>query len=138
MVETLPRRATSARRGVPPFTEPDGAGDTRRTGHMKKEPRFGGCTLPPVVGSPNPDTPMVNAWMCGGKGWGSLIDLAQSIERERNILLAAITEAVARFDKLSWGWDGDCGTGNIMRELEEARDKVCTSNPTGQRTGAIE
>ena len=75
------------------------------------------------------DTPIVDAWMCSGNGWGSLIDLAQFIERERNILFAAITKAVARFDKLSWGWDGDCGTGNIMRELEEARDKVCTLNP---------
>lgn len=62
-------------------------------------------------------------------------DVARQIERERNILFAAISEAVARFDKLSWGLDGDCGTGNIMQELEEARDKVCTLNPTGQRTG---
>ena len=30
--------------------EPDGAGYTRRNADMKKEPRFGGCTLPPVVG----------------------------------------------------------------------------------------
>lgn len=63
---------------------------------------------------------------------------ASQLERERNILFVAITEAVARFDKLSWGWDGDCGTGDIMRELEEARDKVCTLNPTADpRTTGI-
>ena len=58
-------------------------------------------------------------------------DRCRQLERERNILFAAITKAVARFDKLSLGWDGDCGTGNIMRELEEVLDKVCTLNQTG-------
>ena len=31
------------------YAEPHGAGDTRPKGHMKMEPRIGGCTLPPVV-----------------------------------------------------------------------------------------
>lgn len=32
---------------------------------MKKEPRIGGCTLPPVVGSPNSDTPRVTNVLAG-------------------------------------------------------------------------
>ena len=57
---------------------------------------------------------------------------AEHLERERNILFEAVTDAIERFDRISWGWDGDCGSGNIMQDLEEARDKVCTSNPGRQ------
>ena len=44
---------------------PHGSEDTRRNAHMKKKPRFGGCTLPPVVGSPNSDTPRVTNVLAG-------------------------------------------------------------------------
>ena len=59
-----------------------------------------------------------------------MLKTSEELERERNRLFLAITDAVERFDKICWGWDGDCGAGNIMRDLEEVRDAVCTSNPS--------
>jgi hypothetical protein len=52
----------------------------------------------------------------------------KSIQEQRDILLAAVTDAIARFDKVHWGWDGDCGSSFIMRDLENARDAVLTLN----------
>ena len=35
-------------------------------------------------------------------------------------LRAAIRTAVNDFENVSWGWDGDCGSGRIIEKLEDA------------------
>lgn len=65
-----------------------------------------------------------------------MLKTSEDLERERNRLFLAVTDAIARFDRISWGWDGDCGAGNIMRDLEKVRDAVCTSNAGGQPPAA--
>ena len=34
-------------------------------------------------------------------------------------LQEAIKLAVKKFEEVRWGWDGDCGSGRILDELEE-------------------
>lgn len=58
-----------------------------------------------------------------------MLKTSEELERERNRLYLAVTDVIERFDKIRWGWDGDCGAGIIMRDLEEVRDAVFTSNP---------
>lgn len=66
-----------------------------------------------------------------------MLKTSEELERERNRLYLAVTDAIRRFDKISWGWDGDCGAGNIMRDLEEVRDAVCTSNTRITDSGKV-
>jgi hypothetical protein len=44
----------------------------------------------------------------------------QDLEAERDKLRSAIETAVARFGALRWGYDGDCGSTEIMSELEDS------------------
>jgi hypothetical protein len=43
-------------------------------------------------------------------------ELVNEIKRLR----AAIETAVKDFESVSWGWDGDCGSGRIISTLEDA------------------
>ena len=72
-------------------------------------------------------------WTDGPDRIDRMLETSEELERERNRLFLAVTDAIERFDKICWGWDGDCGAGNIMRDLEEVRDAVCTSNPGADR-----
>lgn len=68
-----------------------------------------------------------------GTAWNALeaaADRIEALERERRILSTAIETAIARFDDITWGWDGNCGAGNIMNDLEGALTAVRTSNPS--------
>jgi len=46
-----------------------------------------------------------------GKDWDEL-------EKERDHLRDAIRKAAAEHKAVKWGWDGDCGTDEIMERLE--------------------
>ena len=38
--------------------------------------------------------------------------------KERDQLLNAIRKAATEYKAVKWGWDGDCGTDEIMKRLE--------------------
>lgn len=44
--------------------------------------------------------------------------IARKLERERDAAYNAIRFASARFDRIKWGCDGDCGSNDIMETLE--------------------
>ncbi len=44
----------------------------------------------------------------------------ENLERERNALRDAIRLAVAKHEKIAWGYDGDAGSNAIMSELEDS------------------
>ena len=39
-------------------------------------------------------------------------------ERKLELAYTAIRVAVAEFEQVNWGWDGDCGSRNIIARLE--------------------
>ena len=52
-------------------------------------------------------------------------DLNKEVEALRN----AIRLASAKFDAVDWGWDGDCGSGRIIEELENILPENASVNP---------
>ena len=43
----------------------------------------------------------------------------ETTNRPLELAYTAIRTAVEQFDRVNWGWEGDCGSKNIMRTLEE-------------------
>jgi len=68
------------------------------------------------------DTPETNnlAQWSDNCGWAVDIDFARKLERERNALRDAIRLAVAKHDKIAWGYDGDAGSNAIISELDDS------------------
>ena len=97
------------------FCEPHGAGYTRPKGHIKKEPRIGGCTLPPVVG-PIPET-----------------DNWRTICRNLDTIYEAHDDGVHKgLCRRNWGRLDHC-LAKIERSAKSAR-ALLRPNPTGQAT----
>ena len=46
-------------------------------------------------------------------------DFARKLEREINALRNSIRFAAARFARVNWGYDGDCGVKDIIETLED-------------------
>ena len=68
--------------------------------------------------SDTPETDEATQWH-EGIGWAVHAHMAAKLERERNALRDAIKKAAAKYDKIRWGYDGDCGANDIISELEE-------------------
>jgi hypothetical protein len=49
----------------------------------------------------------------------SRFDKQMEAEAEVERLRGAILQAVNAFDKIPWGYDGDCGSGDIFSFLED-------------------
>lgn len=43
----------------------------------------------------------------------------ETTKRRLKLAYIAIRTAVEQFERVNWGWEGDCGSKNIMRTLEE-------------------
>lgn len=52
---------------------------------------------------------------------------AEELELTRN----AIRFASSRFERVNWGYDGDCGTADIMATLEDILPENATSPSAG-------
>ena len=50
--------------------------------------------------------------------------------RQLAALQNAIRFAVARFERVTWGYDGDCGTADIIAKLEESLPENSAVRPS--------
>lgn len=69
----------------------------------------------------------IDACMAEARLMREVLDQSSEAERLRN----AIRSFVTAFDQVQWGWDGDCGSGNLVEVLFES---LVNTQPTHPET----
>ncbi len=68
---------------------------------------------------PTPTSEVERVLTCKFRDGNDLLALARKHAEDLEAVYAAIRAASSRFDNISWGWDGDCGTQDIISTLED-------------------
>lgn len=63
-------------------------------------------------------------------------DFARELERENARLRKAIRACVRDFEKTKWGWDGPCGTDNVIALLEDSLQNASMTDLQHKQTDA--
>ena len=64
-----------------------------------------------------------------------------SDENERSVasggsVTAGIRKCIAAYEQIPWGWDGDCGSNDIISRIAEECDKIDAARPAPTLTDA--
>jgi hypothetical protein len=79
-----------------------------------KQGRGGDCPRTPCSPSSHYPERIEETWRADA-GWKRADEAEAKLEAAYN----AIRFASARFERVSWGWDGDCGSKDIIATLED-------------------